>query len=176
MAKDPTTETDADDNGDETETDSNSGESTDENEETETDSSSEGESSSVTPREKELRKLLRVNEKKLARLEKADEEARRTEMTDNEKLREDLSERDSKIEELIRSKVAAEHGLDDELAERLRGVTEEELSEDAERLSKLLKPKTSSSTDVGLGGSGSSDELSADPIKMHRAAMAGRQI
>lgn len=50
------------------------------------------------------------------------------------------AERDSVRAEALRSRVALSKGLAPDLADRLRGTTEEELSEDADRLLVLLKP------------------------------------
>ena len=167
MEAEPTTETDAADNGDETGkvTEPETTKTTDE---TETDSKDEEDGSNVTPREKELRRLLRKNEKELDRLRKAEDERRKAELSESEKLREELEEKETKLSALVRAKVAAEHGLDAELAERLRGVTEEELSEDAERLATLTKPKPPKAKDVGLGGGSSKDEDPSDPRELHR--------
>lgn len=172
MTEKPTTETDAADNVEETETDSET-ETTETTEETETESTDDDEGSNVTPREKELRRLLRENEKDLKRLRKADEERRRAEMSETEKLREELADRDSKLEAILRAKIAAEHGLDADLAERLRGVTEEELEEDAKKLAKLTKPKTPKAEDAGIGVPGS-DDAPADPIAQYRQATASK--
>lgn len=50
------------------------------------------------------------------------------------------AERDSMQGEAMRARVALTKGLSAELADRLRGSTEDELSEDAERLLALIKP------------------------------------
>lgn len=70
-----------------------------------------------------------------------------------EEARKALEARASKAEaELLRLKVAQKKNLPPELAERLRGETEEELEEDAERLSELVKPgKSPVDTDAGKG-------------------------
>lgn len=175
MTTKPTTETDAADNVDETETDSKT-ETTETTEETETDSKDGEEDSNVTPREKELRKLLRENEKELKRLRKAEEEARRAEMTETEKLREELEASKSELVGLRRKSIATEHGLPADLAERLRGVTEEELVEDAKRLAALVKPPKPTSKDVGIGAPGADESLPSDPVAAHRRAMASRSF
>lgn len=52
----------------------------------------------------------------------------------------------------LRLKVAKEHNLPDEIAERLAGATEAELKVDAEKMAKVVKPTTSAaSTEVGAG-------------------------
>lgn len=176
MTTKPTTETDAADNGDETETDSKPETTTEETTDPETGTDSDDDGSNVTPREKELRKLLRSNEKELARLKKSEEDRRRAELSETEKLREEIAEKDSKLGKLLRKSIAAEHGLDAEFAERLQGVTEEELAEDAERLAALVKPKPPKPEDVGIGVPGSSDGEETDPVKAHRAATAGMRF
>ena len=50
------------------------------------------------------------------------------------------AERDTVRGEVMRGRVALGKGLSAELADRLRGVTEDELSEDADRLLALIKP------------------------------------
>jgi hypothetical protein len=167
MTTEATTETDAADNVDETETDSKT-ETTETTDETETDSEDDEEGSNVTPREKELRRLLRENEKELRRLRKTEEEARRAEMTEAEKLREENSTLATKLDSILRAKIVAEYGLDADLAERLRGVTEEELEEDAKKLAELVKPPKPKSKDVGIGALGG-DETPTDPRELHKA-------
>jgi hypothetical protein len=165
-----TTETDAADNVEETETVSKT-EQTEQIEDSETESTDSEDGSNVTPREKELRRLLRENEKELKRFRKVEEDRRRAEMTETDRLREELAERDSKLETLLRAKIAADHGLGDELAERLRGVTEEELAEDARRLAALVKPSKPSARDVGIGAIGA-ETVPSNPRELHRAWMS----
>lgn len=50
------------------------------------------------------------------------------------------AERDAERASAMRSRVALTKGIAAELAERLRGTTEDELSEDADRLLALIKP------------------------------------
>lgn len=178
MTTKPTTETDAADNETGTEKDPNSETTTDEKTEPETGSDSEESGSNVTPREKFLRGKLRDTEKELESFRKAEEDRRRAEMTEAEKLREEIAEKDSKLGKLLRKSIAAEHGLDAEFAERLQGVTEEELTEDAKRLAALVVPKKPTipkPEDVGIGVPGST-EGESDPVKAHRAAMARRRF
>lgn len=173
MTTKPTTETDAADNGDETETDSKP-ETTETTKETETDSKGEkDDSNDVTPREKELRRLLRENEKELGKLKKAEDERRKSELSETEKLREELAESGRELTTLRRKAIAGDFGLDADLADRLRGDTEEELREDAERLAALVKPKAPKPKDVGIGAPGGED-APTDPVAAHRAATAGR--
>ena len=168
MTTEAVAETEAADNVEETETVSET-ETTEANDETEKDESDDEEGSNVTPREKELRRLLRKTEKDLDRFRKAEEEARKASLSEAEKLREENSELGSKLQDLLRRSVAAENGLDDELAERLRGVTEEELQEDAQRLAALLKtPTKPSPRDAGIAAPGSTDETPTDPRELHK--------
>jgi hypothetical protein len=175
MNTNPKSETDAEDNVEEPETGS---ETETDNEETdpETGEDSEEEISKVTPREKELRRLLRENEKELKSLRKNEEDERKATLSETEKLREELSEKDERLSKLIRQTIAAEHGLDEALAARLVGVTEEELREDAKSLAALVKPPKPKSHDVGLGGVSGSDDTPTDPVAAHRAATAGRRF
>jgi hypothetical protein len=50
------------------------------------------------------------------------------------------AERDQVRSEALRTRVALNKGLPGDLADRLRGATEDEMSEDADRLLELLKP------------------------------------
>ena len=50
------------------------------------------------------------------------------------------AERDTLLAETMRARVALAKGLAPELVDRLRGTTEDELSEDADRLLELVKP------------------------------------
>ena len=175
MTTKPTTETDAADKSETTETDVEH-EQTETTEDSETEETDEEEGSQVTPREKELRKLLRENEKELKKLRKAEDERRKSELTETEKLREELSSKEEELSSLRRKAIAAEFGLDDVLADRLRGVTEEDLRADAESLSKLVKPPKPKSKDVGIGAPGADDDAPTDPVEAHRAAMAGRRF
>lgn len=175
MTTEATTETEAADKTDETEKVSED-ETTETTEDSETEKTDdEDDSNNVTPREKELRRLLRENEKELRRLRKTEEDARRAEMSETEKLREELKDRDDRLEVILRAKIAAEYGLDGELAERLRGATEEELEEDAKKLAELVKPPKPSSKDVGIGSLGEGETI-LDPVAAHRAATAGRRF
>lgn len=169
-------ETDAADNVEEPETGSETETETEETED-ETSEDSEDEASKVTPREKELRRLLRETEKENKRLKKSEEEARLAELSETEKLREELKSKDEKLDSLTRKTIAVELGLDESLAVRLVGATEEELREDAERLAALLTPSKPKSKDVGLGGvPGNGDDAPTDPVAAHRAATAGRRF
>lgn len=72
-----------------------------------------------------------------------------------EEARKQLEDRASQAEaELMRLRVASKKNLPTDLAERLRGETEEELEADADRLSELVKTdKPSVDTDAGKGQS-----------------------
>ena len=171
----PTTETDAADNVEETETVSET-EQTETTEDSETETTDEEEGSKVTPREKELRRLLRENEKELKRLKKAEEEREAETLSETEKVAKERDGLREEVVELRRRAIASEFGLSPELAERLRGVTEEDLRSDAEELSKLVKPPKPKPREAGIGTAGDGGELPSDPVAAHRAAMAGRSI
>lgn len=69
------------------------------------------------------------------------EESQKTETQRLQDERDALkAERDAVRGEVLRARVALTKGLSAELADRLRGATEDELSEDADRLLALLKP------------------------------------
>lgn len=100
---------------------------------------------------KQTREQLEQVEARLKEYEDRD----KTEAEKAEEARRQLEERASTAEaELLRLKVAAKKNLPIDLAERLRGNTEEELEADAERLSELVKTDIPSvDTDAGKGQS-----------------------
>lgn len=69
-------------------------------------------------------------------------------LAEHNKTKDDLvkKERDA-----LRSKVAAEHNLPTDLAERLAGETEADLKADAEKLAKLVKAPAPANTETGNG-------------------------
>lgn len=76
------------------------------------------------------------------------------------------SDRDALLAALSRERVARRYNLPDELAERLKGSTEDEMAADAEALSKLLNTSTRPSrVDVGQGNRTAPD---ADPNALFR--------
>ena len=63
------------------------------------------------------------------------------------------AERDTARTDLLRSRTALTKGLPADLADRLRGSTEEEMAEDADRLLALIgKPKAAADVDQGVKG------------------------
>lgn len=117
------------------------------------------------------KRQARENEKELKRLKKAEDDRRREEMTETERLRADLAERDLKIDGILRKSIAAENGLPAEFADRLRGTTEEELAADAKRFAELVKPKVPTPTDVGIGTAGGATGDDSDPVALSRRFM-----
>jgi hypothetical protein len=176
----PTTETDADDKGSppETGTDADSKPTDTDPEKGEGDGKGE-ESTEEEGRLKFLRGKLDEAVSKLKAFEDAEAARQRDEMTESEKLKADLETIRSENIELRRKMIATEHGLDDELAARLKGDTPEELAEDAKRLAELIgkksPPKSPPAKDVGIGVP-SRDGVPSDPVAAHRAAMAGRRF
>jgi hypothetical protein len=76
------------------------------------------------------------------------------------------SERDALLAALSRERVARRFNLPDELAERLKGTTEQEMAADAESLSKLLNTSTRPGrVDVGAGNRTAPD---SDPNALFR--------
>lgn len=118
--------------------------------------------------EKASKQAAQKLEEAEARLKKY-EDANKSEKDRLEESKRAAEDRASKAEaELLRVRVAAKKNLPSELAERLRGDTEEELEADADRLSELVKPgKPSVDTDAGKGRA--SSEGPSDP-----AALASR--
>ena len=102
-------------------------------------------------------------------------------MSEVDRLTADLEAREVELTELkgnaLRSRISAEHGLDAELAERLRGVTEEELTADAARLAELVgkvrpkAPPAASAAGIGVNGG---NPLPTDPVELARRFTAGR--
>jgi hypothetical protein len=117
-----------------------------------------------TAEEKEVdwKAFSRKNEKaaKQARKEADDLRAKVKQFEDKDKSEQDkltdkateAEKRAAKAEtELLKLKVATNKKLPSDLAERLRGETEEELEADAERLSALVKPEGAPSVDTDAG-------------------------
>lgn len=97
---------------------------------------------------KQTRQELEAAQAKLKEYEDRD----KTEAEKAEEARKALEARAEKAEaELLRQRVAHKHNLPPEIAERLRGSTEEELEEDAKSLSELVKAGPSVDTDAGKG-------------------------
>lgn len=97
---------------------------------------------------KQARQELEAAQAKLKEYEDRD----KTEAEKAEEARKALEARAEKAEaELLRQRVAYKHNLPPEIAERLRGDTEEELEEDAKSLSELVKAGPSVDTDAGKG-------------------------
>lgn len=87
-------------------------------------------------------------EKKVQELKTDNENLKNSLAESNEKLKgfnDQLSERDAKLKEYeissVKTKVAAELGLDFKLASRISGETEEDIRKDAESLKELFKPQ-----------------------------------
>jgi len=121
----------------------------------------------------------RESEQELKKLRKADEDRQRSEMTEVDRLKAEAVDRDAELSNLKRSqlltRISAEHGLTPELAERLQGDTEEELTADAKQLAELVgkRPPAASAGAAGIGVQGA-DSLPTDPIALSRRFMAGR--
>lgn len=111
---------------------------------------------------KQTRQELEAAQAKLKEFEDRD----KTEAEKAEEARKALEDRASKAEaELLRLKVASKTKLPPELAERLRGGTEEELEADAVRLAELVKTDEGPSVDTDAGkGEATSGERSFNDI------------
>ena len=79
------------------------------------------------------------------------------------------AERDAERRAALVSRVALKHNLPPELADRLKGATEEELEQDAARLSKLIVP-VSPATETGRAGAVKPQPLTIDELKRRKAA------
>ncbi len=92
-------------------------------------------------RDKEAERLA----KKLEAFEKAEQERRQAEMSELEKAQQKATQLESELAGLrlkeLQRQAAKTAGIPDELAERLRGATLDELQADAEGLAKLLPKK-----------------------------------
>ena len=172
MGNEATTETGSADNVEEAETVSPA-EQSETVTEAETATETEDESSKdVTTEDDEKvefwKRQARDNEKELKKLRKAEEDRRKAELSEADLLREEKEEIAKELEGLRRKAIIAEFGLTPELAERLRGVTEEELREDAGELAKLVRPAKPKSTDVGIGSPGGNGDTPSNPMDLHR--------
>ena len=175
MTTQSTAETATTDNGTEPETGENAG--TDTNgkpAETEGDTGTGSEPTEEDGRLKHLRGKLDETTAKLRKMEEAEAERARAEMSEMDRLKADLEIRDAELTELkvsaLRSRIATEHGLPAELAERLKGTTAEELTEDAARLAELVPAKRNPpppAGDAGIGGR--AQPTTTDPRELHRS-------
>ena len=129
----------------------------------------------VTPeRLKFYQQQARKNEQELKKLRKAEEDRAKAEMSELDRLKADLAAKDEELELVkttaIKAGLSAEFDLSAELVERLKGDTEEELREDAARLSELvgkIKPNTPPAGDAGIGGK-AGEILPSDPVALSR--------
>lgn len=188
MSTTATTATAELDNGGDTETGTPSEQSDTTDTSTATDETDETDGSNVTDetngdeaaRLKFYQGKAREFEAELKKLRKAEEDRQRAELTELERLKADLEQRDTELATIRRdamlARISAEHGLTAELAERLKGDTEDELAEDAKRLAELIgkrKPNTPPASDAGIGGK-AGDDLPTDPVALARRFTAGR--
>ena len=98
------------------------------------------------------------------------DELEASKQSETEKLTKKLTgterERDEARQENLRLRVAVTKKLPDELVDRLRGSTKEEMEEDADRLLALLKPGTpNGSADQGARGAPTGDKSMSDLIR-----------
>lgn len=147
-----------------------------EDEETSTTDGSKEDPDDVSEKLDFWKRQARENEKELKRLRKIEEDRRNAELSETEKLAKERDDLRVTLDDLHRKVIATELGLSPELAERLKGSTEEELREDAERFAALVKPPKPKPTDVGIGSPGESGDAPIDPVELHRRAMKGRRL
>lgn len=139
------------------------------------------EETKVTPEDDwkaKARKHEKASKKAAEELEQARQKLKQYEDRDKseaekaEEARKALEARAAKAEaELLRLKVAAKKNLPTELAERLRGDSEEELEADADRLSELVKTPKTVDTDAGKGKAAS--EAPSDPASLAKQVSRG---
>jgi hypothetical protein len=86
-----------------------------------------------------------------------------------EKRLKELNDANAKLAAMERqtlvSSVAAKHGLPADLAARLQGETEAELTADAKKLAALIPGAKAPDTDAGKGGTGSTQDAKTDTTK-----------
>lgn len=172
MGTEATTETESADNVEETETGSETEQSETETEAVTATGTEDESSKDVTTEDDEKvefwKRQARDNEKELKKLRKVEEDRRKAELSEADLLREEKAEIAKELEEMRRKAIISEFNLTPELADRLRGVTEEELREDAEELSKLVRQGKPKPTDVGLGSPGGNGDTPSSPMDLHR--------
>lgn len=119
------------------------------------------------------RKARRDAEKQLRDVQTRLKEFEDRDKSEGEKLSERLAAAELRANEAeareLRARVALAKGLPADLAERLRGTTEEELTADADELLTLLKPAEDEPViprvpDLGQGARGSQTALNGDPL------------
>lgn len=177
MTTTSTPETGKTDNGKPTETEGAAGTEQDgTTSETEEGTDTGSEPTEEDGRLKQLRKKLDAQTKRLAELEEAEQERARAEMSETDRLKADLAARDQQLADLqsaaLRSRIATEFGLDADLADRLKGDSEEALRADAGQLSEKIGTRTPPPApppgDAGIGGKAAPS--TSDPLELHRRA------
>lgn len=128
-----------------------------------------GKANDIAAMEAALKKANKEAEKQRLRVQEL-ENATLSETEKATKAKADAErERDEARMELLRLKVGNKHNLPADIAERLRGTTEEELTEDAKRLKELLKPGTPKGDAEG-GTRGKTPDSKNDINRLLRAA------
>ena len=99
-------------------------------------------------------------------------------LADHDKVVSDLTQRAQTAEtKLLKGKIAHESGLPYELANRLVGSTEEELKQDAQSLTAILKPiQTAPLHTTDTKGSGAPQKISADAAMLNFISQINEQM
>lgn len=126
----------------------------------------------------EVKRALREANKEAETLRLRLKEFEDRDKTETQRLLEERdalrAERDSVRAEAMRARVALAKGLPSDLADRLRGSSEEELAEDADRLLDLLKPPAPARFgDVGQGVRTPPPDTNLDERQAARALFGG---
>ncbi len=116
-------------------------------------------------------------EKKVEDAKKALEDLK-AKLADHDKVVSDLTQRAQIAEtKLLKGKIAHESGLPYELANRLVGSTEEELKQDAQSLTAILKPiQTAPLHTTDTKGSGAPQKISADAAMLNFISQINEQM
>lgn len=112
---------------------------------------------------KEANKEAAARRKRLDEIEEAEKKRQDAELSEMDKLKKQLTEKDQQLTTMtlatLRTRVAAEVGLPAQFAERLRGMTEEEIKADAKALLEVIpKPQKANPGATNPGGAPTNSE------------------
>lgn len=133
--------------------------------------------------EKRISELNKENESKRKKAEEAEknalaEQGKFKELYESEVARREAAESTATklAHERLVDRIAAEHKLPDELRDRLRGDTEDELREDAKQLAKFAQPARPQAPDLDAERRGGSSAIVSDDEMAEVARMMGMKV
>jgi DNA repair exonuclease SbcCD ATPase subunit len=133
-------------------------------------------------RESERRALATAEklQKELEKYQEAERKQKEAEMTETDKLKAELAEREAKLKSLelaqLQRQAADKFNLPAEFANRLKGETLEELETDAEAIAKLLPKKQVTQPPVNPGDNASGKGTTEDDLRAQIYGLRGNQV